>query len=62
MPESKCRAVYHKSDMKSAPFKFCQECGAIINAKLKPKEDCAKFHTLRKSKGYNYCPDCGAKL
>ena len=62
MADKKCKAIYHRSDMKSAPFRFCQECGEIINAKLKPKDDCAKFHTVRKTKGYKFCPDCGSIL
>ncbi len=60
--DSKCESVYHKADMKMAPFRYCPDCGGIVNDKLKSKSDCAKFHTLRKTKSYKYCPDCGEKL
>ncbi len=62
MVKSKCQSVYHRPDMKVAPFKFCPDCGEIINDKLRPKADCARTHTLRKTKGNKYCPDCGEKL
>lgn len=60
--ESKCQSVYHRSEMKTAPFRYCPDCGAVINDKLRPDLECAKFHTLRKTKGYKYCTDCGTKI
>jgi len=60
--DSKCESVYHKAEMKTAPFRFCPDCGEIINDRLKTKSDCSKYHTLRKTKGNKYCPDCGLKL
>jgi hypothetical protein len=60
MPDTKCNNPYH--GMKPAPFKHCPDCGALINPKINVESDCFKHHTLRKSKGYGFCPDCGIKL
>ena len=60
--DSKCSSVYHRSDMKMAPFRYCPDCGRLINGSLRPELGCAKTHTLRKTKGNKYCPDCGMKL
>jgi primosomal protein N' len=62
MSENRCEGIFHKKSMQPAPFRFCRECGEIVNPKIKPKEDCAKNHTLRKTKGYLFCPDCGEQL
>jgi predicted RNA-binding Zn-ribbon protein involved in translation (DUF1610 family) len=48
--------------MRPAPFRHCQECGELVNSKIPLKDDCIKDHTLRKTKVYYFCPDCGERL
>jgi rRNA maturation endonuclease Nob1 len=62
MNNAKCPGIYHKESMQPAPFKFCQECGAVVNPKARPDEKCFMHHTLRKTNGYKFCPDCGEQL
>ena len=62
MKDSKCKGVYHREEMKPAPFRYCPDCGEMINPKGQVSEKCYRHHSLRKSKGQNYCPDCGEKL
>ena len=57
-----CKGAYHKESMRPAPFKYCPECGAMINPKMHVTADCWKFHAVRKSKGNRFCPDCAEKL
>lgn len=62
MEQANCPGIYHKESMQPAPFRYCQECGELVNSKTPLKEDCIKDHMLRKTNGYSFCPDCGEQL
>ena len=58
--QTNCPGPYH--GIKPAPFRFCPDCGRLLDPIAHAEEKCVNFHTLRKSKGYRFCPDCGEKL